>query len=434
MTTILTVLSFVVLTQAFIFLLVENPDRRWVAKVTLFAWFLLFPLLSLVNDWFPFSGGGDDSDYFIVAATQFNSLKDYFDLNHFVGSMEQPGYPWLLAILYQFVGHELLAFKLVNLTFYILLIPILYRIGMEIENGTLGRAMALGVLVMTPLWFYWMFLLKDITITFLQSLFLLGVVQISKKTRIFSWLLILFSTLALIPFRSPLILINVAIIAGSLMLIFMRHGKQNTILKILPVSLIVIGAVLSVASNPDLLSKIGIYTEHRVIGSDSAMKTLTNIHEESLMNRALFPLLYLLSEISALNPKSWVDFTPLTLRGVLALPWIFVGVPLFLFGCLWLTGYDHQTMPRGGLIARFKSMRFVATPWGCVLVFILIYVIASWSVGDTTRWRIPDMPAMSAVAVAGWMSLSPKMRMRILASWWILAGILFSLFYLIREL
>jgi hypothetical protein len=150
------------------------------------------------------------------------------------------------------------------------------------------------------------------------------------------------------------------------------------------------------------------------------------------MRRVLFPLLYLFSETAGLNPQTWVEFDAGSLRGALALPWIFVGVPFLVLGLLWLMRRDPQMIRSWGLLAHIGNLRFVTTAWGGVLMFILAYLAVSWQVGDTTRWRIPDMPAMAAVALAGWMYGAPRSRDLILIIWIVGSGMLFSLFYLIR--
>ena len=67
-----------------------------------------------------------------------------------------------------------------------------------------------------------------------------------------------------------------------------------------------------------------------------------------------------------------------------------------------------------------------------VLVFVVISIAISWTVGDTTRWRIPDMPMVAAIAVAGWNLTRPRIRQQLLLGWIAASGALFSLFYLVR--
>ncbi|MGH9959410.1 MAG: hypothetical protein ACREBC_20175 [Pyrinomonadaceae bacterium] len=427
---VITFLALAALTHAFAGLLIKGEDRRWVSKVMLIAWFSLFPLLALINLWFPFTGA-DDEDYFYLAATPFDSLADFFDLTRY--EVEQPGYPWLLSILYQLTGHDLLAFKLLNLALFVMLIPFWYRIGAELESKSFGRAAAVAIFLLTPLWYYAMFLFKDIAITLLQSVFLLGLVQVSRGRGKGSWLLSLAATLALIPFRSQLVLVNVAVLVGAVALMSARRGQWGKTVTSLIMSAIVVGAVLTIASDRESMAAMGIYADHRVVGLESTAESATLLGETSRINRTLFPLLYLFSETAGLNPQNWTNFDASSLRGVLALSWIFTAVPFFMVGLLWLIRRNSQATGRGGVIARVRSSRVVATPWGSVLLFILCYMAVSWTVGDTTRWRIPDMPAMAAVALGGWFSVAPANRMLVLLSWVTFSGGLFAMFYLMRE-
>jgi hypothetical protein len=418
-------------THLFASMLIHGAEGRWVKKSMLIAWFSLFPLLALTNLWFPFNGGGDDRNYYEAAARTFNSFADFFDLTQFFGLMEQPGYAWLLSILYQFSGQDLIAFKLLNLAFFLMLMPLWYRIGADLESKRFGRAMVLAIPLLTTLWYYWMFMLKDIIITLLQSMFLLGAVQISRTRGKGGWLFVLAATLALIPFRSQLVLVNMGVLAGFATLMSIRQGHRIPSLTLV-LSVIMITCVLGIASNPEWMAKMGIYAEHRVIGSEAAMNAATLSGEHSPMKRALFPLLYLFSETAALSPQSWVNFNSLSLRGVLALPWILVAVPFFVLGLISLMRRNPQGARAGSLISRIRSSRAIATPWGGVLVFILISMTVSWTVGDTTRWRIPDMPAIAAVATAGWMSMGRQTRVNVLLLWIAFAGMSFGLNNLIK--
>ena len=436
MTSLTTCLVFAVITLGLAALLIKGEDRQWVTLVMLIAWLSLFPLLALMNLWFPFAGGGDDEDYFSLATTDFSSWAEVLDPTQFAGVMAQPGYPWLLSILNQFTGEGLLAFKLLNLAVFVLLIPVWYRIGVELDSRQFGRAMALAILLVTPLWCYWMFLLKDLLIALLQSIFLLGAVQVSGRCSSSKggWLLVFGATLALIPFRAPLVLFNVAVLAGTATLMLARRGERGRSFATAIMSAIVIAGILTITSDPEWMAAMGIYDEDRVIGTEETEVTVSQVGEASLLNRGLFPLLYLFSETSGLNLKTWLDFDAFSLRGALAIPWIVVVVPFFVLGLLWLMRRDPQTIQRGGIMAGVRSTRLVATPWGAVLMFILAYLALSWTVGDTTRWRIPDMPAMAAVAMAGWLSMAERSRRWVLMVWIGFVGGSVALFNLVRGL
>ena len=75
--------------------------------------------------------------------------------------------------------------------------------------------------------------------------------------------------------------------------------------------------------------------------------------------------------------------------------------------------------------------RLVATPWVVVAAFIATSVAVSFASGDTTRWRISDMPALLTVAVAGWDSLPKRKAFRLVLLWLLAVGSLFMLYMLL---
>jgi hypothetical protein len=431
MIALVTLIFLVSLTYRFAALLIKGADREWVFKVMLGAWLCLFPLLALVNLWFPFTGGGDDEDYFYLAAVQLDYLADYFDLTRYIGLMEQAGYPTLLSALYQFTGEDLLAFKLLNLAFFVMLIPIWYRIGVALESRAFGRAVAVAIVLITPLWYYGFFILKDMSIVLLQSAFLLGVVHVCLGDK-GSWLLCLVATVALIPFRSHLVLVNMAVLSGAVALTSFRRAEWGKIFTtlIIPSAMlaIVLAIIFYIVSSFELMASMGVYTAHRVIGTVESQQAMAE-HFESSEKRTLFPFLYLFTETAGLNPQTWADFDATALRGLLALPWIFVGVPFFLFGLRCLMRADPRAIYSGGVLSSIQSLRLLATPWAGLLMFILAYMAVSWTTGDTTRWRMSDVPAMVTIAVYGWENLERRVRLPVLLLWLLASGSSFLVYY-----
>lgn len=396
------------------------------------GWVLLLPLLLVTDSKFAFAGGGDDEDYYYLIRYIANSWHELFDLSRFSGSTEQPGYPFVLSIAFQFSDDSLLQLKAVNLAVLLSLIPIWYRIGLELETKEFARRLGIAIIFLTPLWYYGFFLLKDVFIAFLQSLFLMGLVQISKHRSFMPWILIGVASLVTILFRAPLVLVNLTVVVGVMMISLTKQGKwyQKASVTIIGAALVI--GIISLASNPEWMASIGIKTEHRVIGSIEMQETIERASKESLMNRILFPLLYLFIETSGLNPNSWLNFDAFTLRGVLAVPWIFIGVPFFLFGLQWLFRFDSRSTSAHGVLPRLGKLRVINSAWSGIVLFIIVYLLLSWKVGDTTRWRVSDMPAMAAVAVAGWMYGAPRIRYPILMTWVYGLGLLFVVFYAVR--
>jgi hypothetical protein len=426
---------FVLLTLATVALTVPRGDRAWITRLTLLAWIAYFPILALVNSEMPFAGGGDDYSYFRDAATPFFSAADYFDLDKYTHAHAQPGYPWLLAILYQLVGHSLLALKLLNLFCYIALLPVWYRIGRELESPRLGRAIALAITMTTPLWFFWMFLLKDIVIVLLHSLFLLGVVRIGKHASARSWILVVAATLALIPFRAHLVAVNMAVLAASIILATVRARRplRERIAAVLLSALATV-LVLGISSDRNRMASLGVHDKDRVIGTVDSTKRLTAVRGDAYARGPQFPVLYLFTNLAGINPESWGTLNPRSLQGYLSVPWILVGAPFILYAGFFLVGRAPRTAEFAGLPGRLMSMRVVATPVGSLAVFVSVYFFLAWWIGDTLRYRLSDIPALAALATIGGMSLTPRQRTQLLALWIGFLGGALALFYLLREL
>lgn len=432
MTLIFTLLVLMLLTHGLAAFMVGRAHRNFVLGMMLAGWFCLVPILALTNAWLPFAGGGDDFDYYSLANENFGSFIDIFDIKNYSVNMAQPGYLWLLSIFNYFTGQDIFVYKLLNFSVYIMLIPLWYSIGLELGNRQFAEKMAIIMLLLSPLWFYWMFLLKDIIIVMLQSLFLLGTVRVLNHREKTGWIIVIASTIFVTIFRAQLVLVNVAVVSSAIVLFLLRNKQRRGSIGLIFVLVAVVVTILGISSNSELMSSMGIVDQERVLGSIENREAITQIGADSNIKNVMFPILYLFSETAGLSPQSWMDFDAAGLRGVMALPWIFMVVPFFVVGLSWLMGSDNHTTARGGVMVRFRSSRLVCTPWCGVIMFILIYMSVSWSVGDTTRWRLPDMPAMAAVALAGWLSLAPSFRMRMLLTWMQFCAAAALLFYVTR--
>lgn len=407
-------------------------DRGFLLACVIIAWLTLAPLVALVNIWMPFSDGGDDKNYYLLADPPISSLADALDLGRFAGLMEQPGYPWLLSLLNALTGHDLLVYKLLNLFLLILLALTWYRIGLALESARFARLMLVGIICLTPLWYYFFFLLKDLLIALLQSYFVLTVVKIWSVPRIPSLAGAAVSCLALLALRTPLLVQNAAVLLGAVTSKAFARGVRGPRLAPHLVAVLSVVAAIPVVTNPETMLLFGIYTEHRIIGSAEMLDSADLHGAGSEMNRALFPLLYLFSETAGLSPQAWRVFDSSWLRGVLALPWIALVVPFFILGLRWLLHVPDGVQPAKGVVARLRQSRVISTPWSVIALFFLGSFGISWMVGDTTRWRIPDMPFIAAIALAGWCYMSPSLRRQILMLWIITSGVLFASFYMLR--
>lgn len=430
MITVATILAFIALTCAVAYW-ISPPDRRRVAFAQmLIGWATLLPILMLIHELHAFTGGGDDEGYFELATIRFGSSTQLLDLTSFSGLATQPGYPWLLSAVGHLTNTDLLLFKALNLMMFLLIVAIWSRIGDLVDSSSFGRKLGWALLCMSPLWYYSFFLLKDITIVLLQSIFVLGVIGVLAGRGLRPWVLIILSTLAVIPFRLPVVLVNAAVLVGVALLNMLRRGNIRHAIATALISVLAVWFGARMLTNSDFLASMGIVAASQVLGPDM-LESAQAFAQASSMNRMIFPALYLFGETGGLNPDVWVDFEPKGLRAILAVPWILIGVPFFILGVFWLVGVENNAHLRG---ASRLSRRFITRPWGGVLMLVAVYLAVSWQVGDTTRWRLSDLPAMASIALAGWLYGSRRFRAVVMMTWILFIGSTFSLIYLVRTL
>ena len=394
--------------------------KRFAVHFHIVSFVALFLTTAIVNDWIPFSGGGDDADYF----RSIDIARSWSDLSSpaiFSKYYAQPGFAMVLNALDLAFEPGLLAFKTLNLVFFLLLVHVWMRIITEIENVTLARRYAFCCVLLTPLWFYFFFLLKDLLIAFLLSIFVLGAVRTWKAPGAWSaWLFQLLAVVALLPFRAPLAGQALAVI--TIVLVSRGFGKGAWTNKVVMSVMGAAGAIVIawLATNPGFLDGLGVESAAGVLGSDAMQERAFSMKGQSSTSNALFPVIYLLSEVSGLNSDTWQVLDGVWLRGLLVLPWIFAVVPLVPFAVLWLLRRVRSPVPSKSRGIRITELRIVATPWVVVAALIMTSAMLSWVVGDTTRWRLADMPAILA-AVVGASSGYPKAHLLFVALIWTLS-------------
>lgn len=411
----------------------NKSDRGYLLLVVTLAWLLLGTLVLAINGWMPFADGGDDWDYYQLGSWSASSLDELMDLTRFSGVIEQPGYAWLLSGIGTLFGHELLIYKWLNLFLLILLALTWYRIGARLETPRFGRRLLMLILLLTPLWYYVFFLLKDMTITLLQSFTLWATIELWYGNKLFTSAGRFFLTsFAVLLFRSALFLQNIAVLAGALVFrSFGRKASRGWGLSIFLLLILVI-VIVPVVTSESSMSMLGIGSKDRVIGSQEMLEYVQLYKEYSGMNRELFLLLYLFSETSGLSVNTWAQLGSAWVRGVLALPWIFFLVPFFLLGVLYMFQALPNTPKALGMFGNLRQSRVMTTPWSAVFLFVASSAAISWIVGDSTRWRIPDMPMVAAIALLGWTYSPALMRRQVLVIWVTVVSVFFSLYYLLR--
>ncbi|MDB4949152.1 MAG: hypothetical protein JWM27_1801 [Gemmatimonadetes bacterium] len=409
-------------------------------------------VLVVLNDFAPFTRG-DDSTYYLVSVRTLEGLRAWVDFRQFPG-FEQGGYPLLLTWVNQLAGDSVLARKAVNLFFYLLLAVVWFQVGEALEGRRTGYAFAAAMLVATPLWPYWFWLLKDMLIVLLQSAFLLGMVRlVAHGRRRGAWVLIGGATLLLIPLRSPLVLLNAAVLAGTVVL----AGNRSRLRKagMIAGAAVLLSGLLYVGTRASLLSALGAQGAGRGLDPES-LRTAFQLYRDQgdgfsgPLGVVAFPVLYLFGEtaglrLDALASRSDVD---MAIRGLTALPWIFLGSPLFLYGLVLVARGRHpdpETGPAGAPALYEPALRPNAgagdansepgdgatsppaarVGWIPLLLFLGLYAVLAWIVHDTTRWRMPAFPVMVAVAAYAWRCLRAGSRALLLTAW---AGALASVF------
>lgn len=416
-------------------IVLSNPlDRGAVVLISLLQWIVYSLIISIMAPAYPFSAGGDDINYYLLAyeagGERFSDVLNPF---RYAGRLEQPGYGVVLSLAHNVFGADIDGLKFINLSMTVVTTIIYARIGTELGGRRFGILVAIFVAALTPLWYYFIFLLKDIFIVALQGATLLAAIQIYKSRGRHGWLLAVCSSALLIPFRSFLVVLNLSVISAASALIgsgdtTMRKAKGarwpsrsgSIRLNVRALSSILLCLLLFyVLTSPVLAQYLGIATESRMLRADTISMFAMSKFSSSIIERVLFPLLYLMSETSGVQTiLSGVTPTVDRLRGLFAIPWIVFYLPLLLAG-VWVLALSPQ------------KRKLWSSPWIVVVVFCLAYLGVSWIVGDTTRWRLPDMPALTTISALGYSQISQLARGLLLSGWFVAVAVGAALFYLL---
>jgi hypothetical protein len=415
-------------------MLITRHEKSRTVTISLFVLNIIFLIiLYFMNDTLPFTGGGDDTNYYMASLKEFATASDWFNFKQF-HTHDQPGYPMVLTWLNQFVGESLYLRKVINVEAFILLVVVWYGIGIEIGGVRVGQIFAMGVLLATPLWYYWMFVLKDMIIILLQSTFLYGaIVYLYKRNMIHSLILMLLSTLIVIPFRIQLVYLNAQIILIAFLIGF--RESRGIAMRILLAAL-VLGSMIYISQNRNISTSLGIVSKTRSLDLNTMEKTANNYMKitAKYQSGGIFPVLFLVGEVAGFNPDAWKEFNMGLVRGVTAIPWIFIGVPLFLVGIFMIIFWkdkppDGEMPPEQGASSEKKLQ-----PKGGMLLlvgYVAIYYVLAWMTKDSTRWRMPGFPAMIAVAGWGWINLQRKTLTMLLICWGLPLSFSLVIFYVL---
>jgi hypothetical protein len=413
------------------------------AGLICFAGIAFLLMLLLFNDAFPFTDGGDDEAYFDASKQSFASLGDWFDTAQYEHH-EQAGYPLLLSWVHQFSGDSLFHRKALNVFFLLEIALVWFAIGKVIGGKRLAFIYVYGMLLATPLWYYWLFLLKDMAITLLQSIFVLGLILfVSGEHRFRGYAVIALSTLAVIPFRSMLAVFNVALLVACTFL----HGRSGTSgasfgTRLTLVASLVVGLWL-LSSQPGMMETLGAKGEDRSLtagGVEAQAERAEMERQPFAQNPVMFPVLYLVGETDALNPAAWGQFDLAHLRPLSMVPWIFLGLPFFLAGVammlrrtrawkVFASGVRHNDDRGTGEDLRRRQTSSLLV----LLAFIVAYAALGWFSGTTVRWTLPSIPPMVGIAGFAWANMNGHARIRLLAEFDLSFLALIFIYYLVLK-
>jgi len=405
--------------MAFSNLLVKGENNKFVKSQVMKAWFILFTFLIVVHSFFPFIPGHDDEAYYIWSSKTTGSFfTDLISIDRFIFSFTQPGYAWVNSIVSHFTGGDLFSFKLINVFIFILLIPIWFRIGEEIESKVFARKLSAIIILAFPLWFYSSFMLKDITIVFLQNSALLIIILLHKKLKIYYIVLLILNILLTLLYRSPLILVVIAILVSQyavpIIIGSKRKIKIQTKIFYLVFGVGFVYLLWALVTNSTVLDIFGVFNDSNNIASEEFQDAMKGRVESQQTHFFTYLIKYFVSETSGFHLMNYFNFTPYTLRGLLAVPWILFGVPFFIIGMLMQFSKSGKSIKPTLMVNQFS---FLHSKWLPVVSFIIIYLILGYVANDSTRYRMPDIPSTLAVALYGWLALRNSMKSQFLFIW-----------------
>jgi hypothetical protein len=420
-----------------------------------FAAVLMAVLLTVVDDRLPFTAGGDDYGYFDVSRRELKGWADWLGFRAIRG-YEQGGYPLLLLWVHQVVGDSLYARKALNLFFFLVLASVWYAIGRILGGRRFAFACGVGVLLATPLWYYWAFLLKDMTVVLLQSLFLLGMARVAtRRSTGGTWILLLVTTFLLIPLRIYMVLVNVAVLAATALLMGRQSRGRKVAITVASVGVVALFA--GIGTSERALRALGV-RDNRLLEYSAVMEVSSGYMSRrerysTPTGTAVFPALFVVGETTGLRMGSLppgtgeIEGAGLRLRGAAALPWLFFGAPLSVLGLLLLLRPRAGGIPDPPGAARGVLVGAGAAPppvppqpeplqpvpagpedaasrpgverggWLPLLLFLGFFVVIAWIVEDTVRWRLPAVPVLVGLAAHAWLHLTGAGRLVLLLGW-----------------
>ncbi len=351
-------------------------------------------IIYVLNDYAPFASGGDDIGYYRISLKELKSLSDWFNISKFTKSYVQTGYPILLTWLNQFIGDTLYIRKLLNFSFFLFISLYWYKIAFIIKGKKFATLVALFVLFSTPLFYYTLILLKDMSITIIQSYILFNILLINSKKRVLFIYFKLFIAVVLIAsFRLPLAIFNVGLIIGASYFSKFENNFKKTGKLFLAVIIFIL--ILIIGFSSSLLNKIGVRGENRNLKNYIEGRNISN-HEIKRVSKIKYISLFILKETSGFKKDTWIDlknprYIYRSLRGLFAVPWILFFVPMFFLG-LYYIWIDKNIQVINYFFKVF------------IILFMGGYFLIGFISGDTTRWTVSVIPVMALISAYGYIN------------------------------
>lgn len=364
--------------------------------------------LLLWNEFYPFALGGDDTAYY-----QYATTAEVFDRGLQVVTHAQPGYPLLLQFQNFAANNSLLVLKSFNLLFLFIAAIIWYYIIGHFYNKTWQVCAYFSVLLCAPLWPYYMYLLKDMSITMLFSACIAFAINFLVYKRAISIMLFVVCCFILSLFRIQFVPVCTAILIVPLIL----SSSHSVSVKCALGALVCI-PMLYVFSDKSLLMMMGI--EHtRALSADF----LSNVQETTDYKYGFEQMSFVRKAYSFFSNDTsflWDPRMPLQHRifSLSFAPWIFIFLPVFFCGCVFLIRLYFED-------AANHSRHVIAA----IAVVIGVFFVATLLTGMQPRWRLPVFPAMAAVAGIGWQGLmeGPTPLLRYFVPAWIACAVVYAL-------
>jgi hypothetical protein len=416
---------------------VPRYDRGFATTLLLCLLPIHVIVLYIANEAVPFVPSETDS--FLYASESERVFTDISDVVNVSATATIVGpvfggiaYTHLLTIVHQFAGDSLFFKKALNITSLWVVCFAWYAIALILGGKKLARWTALSCACLPTLWYFYCVVLRDLLTTAIDSTLMASALLFALGARrSYMHLSVMICALITSAFLRPAtIYINIAL----LLVVFgatshaMNRGKSWHIVALV-LSGLAIGLVLR-SETLDSAFSLGQKTSLDSLSAEADGATLEALSSPTgvlLRCAKAVPLFFASEPTIASKELQWGD--PEQLRGVMNGVWFVLGTPFALVGVsLGIWSAIKNLLSRRSVKLRSSRLRrethnIDKTVAGsrAALLIILLYC-AAWFVvcvlaWDWTRWRLPVVPALCAIAVWGYRRIGVAGRCVSMAGW-----------------